>query len=209
MKKYFNIFGSLLLFAFILVSCNKKEDIPVASTKVTIEDLNATAWDKWVYFSFATGKEVTVTEPEKSMEWDVAFRRNNFRINGANGFNGKAQVCLTESEDFDAVSSSAAKAFVGNIEATIKASSGMGKPVQIETTYYVSSAPTFDKNTTLLFNVDMSKMMEGAAAMYPIVKKVFVFRSADGKSLYKFQMVRSVNSKGSNGGTLSFNYQKI
>lgn len=209
MNKTINTLVGLLLFGFLFSACGKKGEAPINAMDKTVENVDATAWDKWVYFSFEKGKVVTVDDPTKSLEWDMAFRRNNFRVNGANGFAGKAEVSMTSSQDYEAVDRSTAQAFVGNIEATIKKTSGMGGPVVEETTFYVSSAPTHDKNTVLLYTIDRSKMMEGAAAMYPIVRNVFVFRAADGKKLYKFSMLRSVNSKGENGGTLSFKYKQI
>ena len=205
------LFVGVTLFA---TSCDKKnngnEPEPPANGKGKIEYLDATAYDKWVYFSFAKGQAVTVEDPAKSKDWDVAFRRNNIRVNAVVGYNGNGGVVKTDSVDFASKFDLNLLEFKTNTMAMIELQSRMGLPQGQEPKtekqpYLFEGTP----NSYTLFTIDMSKMMEGARAMYAIRKNIFIFKGADGKSIYKFKMLDSVNAKGQKGGTLSFQYEKI
>lgn len=212
MNKLLKTLGLALFLgaALFVTSCDKKSNAPDMPGEGVIEYLDATAYDKWVYFSFAKAKEVKVDDPAKSMDWDVAFRRNNFRVNAAEGYNGKGGVVKTDSVKFTSKFDPTRLNFKGNTIAMIELQSRMGlgegqKPKMEKQPYLYEGTP----NTYTLFTIDMSKMMEGARAMYAIRENIFVFKGADGKSLYKFKMLGSVNAKGQRGGTLSFQYEKI
>lgn len=208
---------SLALFmgvTLLATSCDKKnngnEPEPRVKGEGKIEYLDATAYDKWVYFSFAKGEEVKVDDPAKSMDWDVAFRRNNIRVNATVGYNGKAGVVKTASTDFTSQIDAKLLEFKANTMAIIELQSRMGlpegqEPKMEKQPYLFEGTP----NSYTLFEIHMDKMREGARAMYPIRKEIFVFRAADGKTIYKFKMLDSVNAKGQKGGTLSFQYAKI
>lgn len=206
---------SLALFvgaALFVTSCDKKSNAPDGPTPGDgkIEYLDATAYDKWVYFSFAKGQEVKVDDPTKSMDWDVAFCRNNIRVNAVLGYNGKAGVVKTDSIDFASKFDLKLLEFKTNTMALIKLESGMGLPQgqqpKMEMQPYVYEGKP---NSYTLFTIDMNRMREGARAMYAIRNNIFVFKGADGKTVYKFKMLDSVNAKGQKGGTLSFQYEKI
>lgn len=218
MNKFSKVLCAALLAGLTLMttSCDKNnknnpEPQPKKPTEVKkAEYIDATAYDKWTYFSFATGKVVEVAKPETSTEWDVAFNRANIRVNAALGYPGKAGVVMTGSTDFNAEIKTAGLEFKTNVEAMLKVESGMGLPE--------GQAPKMEKqkfvyvgkpNTYQLFDIDMKKMMEGAAAMYPVRKNIFVFRAADGKTYYKLRMTGSTNAKGKRGATLSFQYQEL
>ena len=53
--------------------------------------IDASSYHDWVYFSFDLGSIVNVSEPDNSIEWDVAFKRNNIISNG--GLSGVGNVC--------------------------------------------------------------------------------------------------------------------
>jgi hypothetical protein len=53
--------------------------------------IDASSYHDWVYFSFDLGSIVNVSEPDNSIEWDVAFKRNNIITNG--GLSGVGNVC--------------------------------------------------------------------------------------------------------------------
>lgn len=69
-----------LISAF--VACRQEEKTPDSGVR-TVTDLDVSAYDRWVYFSFETGVpqavEHTEAEPEK---WDLALHRDNVRTNG-------------------------------------------------------------------------------------------------------------------------------
>ena len=56
-----------------------------------IDIIDARDYYNWVYFSFSSGQEVTISNPEDSDAWDIAFKRNNIKTNG--GDSGNGEVC--------------------------------------------------------------------------------------------------------------------
>ena len=90
--------------AFVAVSCNKPDKTEEADIR-RATNLDASAYDQWVYFSFEDGKATTLSyteaEPEK---WDVAFHRENVRTNGGaalkTDFTALAQVVAIPAEGF-------------------------------------------------------------------------------------------------------------
>jgi len=60
-------------------------------------DIDATSYDDWIYFSFLLGTIIEVSEPENSLEWDIAFKRNHMKTNG--GLSGIGDVCAIVDSD--------------------------------------------------------------------------------------------------------------
>jgi len=56
-----------------------------------IYDIDATSYDDWIYFSFQLGMIVEIENPESSLGWDIAFKRNHMKTNG--GLSGSGSVC--------------------------------------------------------------------------------------------------------------------
>ena len=54
-------------------------------------DIDASDYSSWVYFSLSEGNIVNVPDPENSLNWDMAFKRNHIKTNG--GLSGKGDVC--------------------------------------------------------------------------------------------------------------------
>ena len=51
--------------------------------------INASSFSEWTYFSFEAHDVVTIDNPESSLEWDLAFRRNHIKTNS--GLSGSGQ----------------------------------------------------------------------------------------------------------------------
>lgn len=92
-----------LLFAtFIAVlslsSCSDSSDDPVEVNPqaVKTQSIDARDYSKWVYFSFSKGEVVTVPDNDyqNNLDWDIAFHRNDVRLNGGLSGNG-AGAALT------------------------------------------------------------------------------------------------------------------
>lgn len=81
MKK--NLFISMvaLVSAALSISSCQKDESSVTPTVGSVVTLNASAYDKWVYFSFETGTEVAITDFANSTDWDIAFHRGDIRVN--------------------------------------------------------------------------------------------------------------------------------
>ena len=54
-------------------------------------DIDASDYNSWVYFSLSDGIIVDIIEPESSLNWDLAFKRNHIKTNG--GLAGQGEVC--------------------------------------------------------------------------------------------------------------------
>ena len=54
-------------------------------------DIDASEYNNWIYFSLNSGEVVDISNPENSLNWDLAFQRNHIRTNG--GLSGIGNVC--------------------------------------------------------------------------------------------------------------------
>ncbi|MDE6694294.1 MAG: HmuY family protein [Bacteroidales bacterium] len=103
MKKF--LLFSLISVSLALLAVSCKEPEPKDTEIRRVANLDASAYDRWVYFSFADGKATarayTEAAPEK---WEVAFHRENVRTNGGaalkTDFTALAQVVAIPAEGF-------------------------------------------------------------------------------------------------------------
>lgn len=207
-----------------LSACKGDKDEPSKPFEKSLKevtDLDATARNKWVYFSLAKGDIVQIANPEESLDWDFAMRRELIRVNGSQHYRGKAAVALTDKTSIEDVTDSKGLIFLGNTMHKVQVVFDMSDESKnkYEDQYHVLAMgevphkqqpnKTQEGNTIVSYNILMYKMMEGAAAMYPAQPYVFIFKCADGKREYKLQFNRAVNAEGKNGGTLSFRFAQI
>lgn len=90
--------------ALLAVSCHKPDKTEDSEIR-RATNLNASAYDQWVYFSFEDGKATTQAYTEAAPEkWDVAFHRENVRTHGGvalkTEFTAFEQVVALPSEGF-------------------------------------------------------------------------------------------------------------
>lgn len=74
---------SLLLSAVVLISflaCKKEDKLTPIQTQEF--EINSTGSTTWKYFSFTTNDTISVTDPEHSTDWDLAFQRYRVKTNG-------------------------------------------------------------------------------------------------------------------------------
>jgi len=97
------LFATLLVGVFALSSCSKddnKEEKKPANVKQE-KNLNA-GQKKWVYYSFEKNAIVEVTDPQNSLDWDIAFFAYYVKLNGGESGKGKAGVVKVGGNDFSA-----------------------------------------------------------------------------------------------------------
>lgn len=70
---------------------------------VTQVVVNASDSEKWIYFSFAKGVDVAITDEANSKEWDIAFSRNNIKSNGGENGAGGVEVAIVDGKELDEV----------------------------------------------------------------------------------------------------------
>jgi hypothetical protein len=75
-----------LIFIALFSSCKKEEtNTPIESHTF---EINSSSSATWKYFSFEKNDTVTITDPQTSAGWDLAFQRYRIRTNG--GLSGTA-----------------------------------------------------------------------------------------------------------------------
>ena len=60
--------------------------------------LNATSYEKWVYYSFEKGAIVEVSSPETDLGWDIAFQRWYVKTNSGTSGKGKGGAINTKKQ---------------------------------------------------------------------------------------------------------------
>ena len=88
-----NIFYILYLMIILIgfQSCDDDEDQSQFFNPPEVFNIDASSYDNWVYFSFESGIVIDVFEPDNSMDWDIAFKRNHIKTNG--GLSGVGDGC--------------------------------------------------------------------------------------------------------------------
>ncbi|MCL3781967.1 hypothetical protein EMN47_16395 [Prolixibacteraceae bacterium JC049] len=98
-KNLFYLFMGLLL-AGGFQSCSDDDDPkPVVNAVVKEVEIDATAYDKWIYFSFEKGMVVgngSVEEKRAGTDWDIAFHRWDIRTNSGTSGSGKGGTLKAE-----------------------------------------------------------------------------------------------------------------
>ena len=64
-------------------------EVDLAVFQTTVD---ATSYDDWVYLDLDTRTVVTPSTPEDSLEWDLAFQRQNIALNGGESGTGGVHV---------------------------------------------------------------------------------------------------------------------
>lgn len=122
---------TLLFVAFATLlftwSCDRSSNDIVEPGSGTEIKINATAFNRWVYFSFAQGDTVgtgaTTVEDDAywkaRSDWDIAFHRNNLRTNGGVSGNGRGGAIDAQSIDFDAITTAPKTGYMADSDVQI------------------------------------------------------------------------------------------
>ncbi len=197
MKHLLNFATVMLLgLAFIFTSCDKEGCDPpvnndVVSGTITID---ATAYDQWVYFSFADEKIVTVTDFSTSSAWDIGFHRQDVRINCGKSGIGQGGTYNAGKVDFSSVAEAPETGYALNDSIEILEAFAM-PPVYV----------TVPGDTVLAKWIDISYGQAGPE--YIISDNIYVIKTADGK--YAKIWVKDYFNDSSETGhvTMKYNYQ--
>ncbi len=95
----------IILAGFLTFTSCKKEETPEHETKTVSKTttINASAYDKWVYFSFKENKVVEISDFTNSLDWDIGFHRHNVRINCGKSGIGQGGTYNAGKVDFSSV----------------------------------------------------------------------------------------------------------
>jgi hypothetical protein len=97
--------GILIIIAVLtLSSCKKENNVPAIQSQTF--EVKSTSSSEWKYFSFVSNDTVTVTDPEHSSAWDLAFQRYRIKTNSGlsgSGLGGAANSYMKGQSGFDAL----------------------------------------------------------------------------------------------------------
>lgn len=167
------IIATWVLLSFFFISCSSDDDKTETSStllEVKSTQIDARSYQDWVYFSFESGAVVEI-DPEnfsESLVWDIAFHRNDVRLNCGESGSGLAGAYTTDKTGLSEVFTAPETGYVVDATKTIM-------------TKFVLPEPIFEEQPANLeinwLEVDTSN----PPPVYTLHDKVFVVRTASGK----------------------------
>ncbi len=100
----YKVFILSVVGSLSLIACKKeKDEVEPLSVTNDVKMLNATSYEKWVYYSLEKGAIVEVSSPETDLTWDIAFQRWYVKTNSGTSGLGKGGAINTKKTDWDKV----------------------------------------------------------------------------------------------------------
>ena len=199
-------FFSIAVAALTVASCSRDNDdsTPAQNQEQTnpnlkiVANLDASNMSPtaWTYFSFETGQQVEVTNPETELTWDIAFNRYNIRTNSGTSGAGQVGVFNTLNTNFNAVTEIPSTASytpdsiveMQSIHGTVRQSLNP-----------VITGTVMDNNSTGWYNY--TNMGD-----YTLSQNVYIVKTLSGKFV-KLQLTSYKNSVNNTTGFITFKYQ--
>lgn len=193
--KNFRFKNAILIIAAVIMfsACEEDENNnPVALEAVT-EQVAATSYTDWVYYSFSEGTLVDVTDPKTETNWDIGLRRNHFSTNSGSSGNGAGGVYNAGVVDFDTYFEAPETGYtvddtVQNMDLTT---------IPFPTTYSIAG------NTVL---ETWGEFTDAQPPTFIPSNNVFVVKTADGKYV-KMIVLNYYGTDGSGNITFKYVYQ--
>lgn len=201
--KLFTVLPFIMLFLF--VACEKDDPkVEKQDEKTVTYTLSRKTGfgNDWVYFSFATGKEVDgVTEENRTerLDWDIAFNRTNMRTNSGESGKGKGGALNTKEKTFGNVKEAPTSGYTVDEKSMIMF--GYGQMMQ-------GGEPEMGEST-------LNKILKGAIAVkpsssgpiYQFSKEIYIIKTANGKYV-KVEFTGYHNDEGKSG-YVTFKYEPL
>lgn len=194
------LMAGMMLFS---TSCKKDDDNKIEAPMENAREATIDAsGNEWKYFSFSSGKEVSVVSPTTSLDWDIAFNRYYVKLNGGASGDGKAEALKTDKTQWNEVNEAPVTGYSKDEKGTMQL--GM-PPKPIEGTFCkIISGGMKDENKTGYVTYNPKVMQSGGGNPYEIYKYVYVLKAANG-DFVKIQFTDYLNDK-NKGGHPKFNY---
>ena len=165
-------------------------------------DVDASSYHDWVYFSLELDEIVDISEPENSIEWDLAFRRNNIKTNG--GLSGMGDGCAIVDNSQSWTNES--------FESTNQISEGECQVDENVEGNIITYEGCYDPNTHLFSDCIKNPALDNWGSFdnsyqFNINNYRFFVKRADG-AYVKFWLMSYYNVNGT-GGHISMAYQTI
>ena len=199
------VMAGMMLFS---TSCKKDDtpDAPQASSVKEVKELNASSQTEWTYFSFSEGKQVAVTNPRTSNNWDIAFNRYNVKTNGGTSGIGGVEVVNTGSKDFDAVTQYPGVGYQKDEEVTTygRPKEGQTTPTVITNSVNKAITGTVESQDPKGFYNYVRPAQGSNTPHINLTKYVYVLKTTKGEYV-KLQITEYTNKKNENG-YITFKY---
>lgn len=151
--------------------------------------IDATAWDTWTYYSFSQGKEVEISDPSTSMDWDIGFHRYDVRLNcGASGPGNGGSIDLGVI-DFNTLSQVPISGYIENDSIDI-----------IEVFIMPPDLVTVPGDTVMASWMNFT----GPPPVYTVTNNIFAIKTADGK--YVKVWLKSFHNENAESGYVTMEY---
>ena len=175
-----------------MMACKKEndEDVTLSVTK-DVKMLNASSYEKWVYYSLDKGAVVEVTSPETDLGWDIAFQRWYVKTNSGTSGNGKGGAINTRKTDWNKVVAAEPAGYKADAMGTLK---GWDVVKNVET----EKEGSFSQEASLYVTYI-------SGGKYKNRNEIYLLKMADGRFV-KIQFYYYVNEK-VKGGYPSFRYK--
>src|SRR5690606_23850241 len=112
--------AAILAMSISLGACNDSDrkkhhdqDTELPPTQ-TLLDVDASAYDDFVYYNLQSMQKVELSDPESSMDWHIAFRRQHIILNGGDSGAGNVEGALasTNGDFYDGSGNPVFSAFI-------------------------------------------------------------------------------------------------
>ena len=153
--------------ALAFTSCDEENDPDPVNDEVVAGTItiDATAYDKWVYFSFADEQVVTVNDFSNSVEWDIGFHRFDLRVNCGTSGPGQGGTHNAGKVDFSSITEAPEDGYSLNDSIDI---------MQEEGNWVYEAVPGDTVLATWL-------TFSGPPPTYTVNDNIYIIKTADGK----------------------------
>lgn len=195
-SRFFKIGLVFCMTVAFLFSCEKEKgndnENEGNNTSVTKEKtIDATAYNKWVYFSFSKGNVVTVDDPENDLNWDMALHRYDVKLNGGTSGKGQGAAIETSAKSLSDVKNIPTEGYVVDVMGQVNMT---GMP------------PVYEEHS---MNTEVSKWMKLDTSemppSYTMSGLVYILKCADGK-IVKVKFTDYTNDLGATAH-ITFQYE--
>ena len=185
----------LFSLAVVFTSCEKDEDNQPQPANTETITIDASAYDKWVYFSFEKGTTVEISDYKTSSEWDLGFHRYDLRVNCGSSGPGQGGTYATGETDFTTVTTAPTSGYALNDSISIAVDVSSMPPVM----------ETVPGDSVLASWVEMTYGQSGPEYTYS--DEIFVVKTASGKYA-KIWLKDYFSAEGNSGHvTMKYSYQ--
>ena len=170
----------------ILSACSKEEDDNTKQNDGIIEKvITCTKYNEWVYYSFKTGKTFTLSVSSNKYktrkDWDIAFHRYNFRLNGGQSGDGNVAAKLLGEGEIKSFTEIPKDGYIQDETISIMEKGAM-PPTYVDTPGSKVLNGYYDgEGKDAVYHAGAWKIEKGQPPIYHPSNRVYAIKTMDGK----------------------------